>query len=297
MNVGRTPTAIMQQPSTSTSKEGEQQHQGQRDDGVEGGAGAGMIMHWAHTVNLPMSRFRPDPSPSAKERVIWCADGILRGAYLLEKSPGAENTHATVVNRGTGAGGANTNYHGKRFEEKTDNRPRLMAEGYVKTNLPTSATKSKKTLGTRVYDHCLVKTHEDPRSTTTFVSQSGLKAYMKHTYGIPLFRCPDEAYITTFADGRRTVVKILEKKEQNVSGSVETKLWSGPSLKREYELVLGPEFEVVYGFCVSDYLKTRMVSADAKYQLLNTILGENRIAALFGDDADYFESLDAWLRK
>jgi len=29
-------------------------------------------------------------------------------------------------------------------------------------------------------------------------------------------------------------IKIVEKKEQNVEGSVETKLWSSPSLKREY---------------------------------------------------------------
>ena len=52
-----------------------------------------------------------------------------------------------------------------------------------------------------------------------------------------------------------SLIKILEKKEQNVEGSVETKLWSGPSLKREYELVLGNDFKVHYGFCVSEFLK------------------------------------------
>ena len=52
----------------------------------------------------------------------------------------------------------------------------------------------------------------------------------------------------------------MEKKEQNVSGSVETKLWSGPSLKREYAIVLGNEFEVHYGFSVSNFLKDKLTS-------------------------------------
>jgi len=55
--------------------------------------------------------------------------------------------------------------------------------------------------------------------------------YMKNKYNIELFRCPDEAYIIEYTSGRK-VIKILEKKEQNVEGSVETKLWSGPSLKK-----------------------------------------------------------------
>jgi hypothetical protein len=87
----------------------------------------------------------------------------------------------------------------------------------------------------------------------------------------------------------------LEKKEQNVDGSVETKLWSGPSLKREYELVLGPDFEVHYGFCVSEYLQKKMLSAEKKYTVLNKILGEQNIAVLFGDNANYFETLDDWI--
>ena len=32
-----------------------------------------------------------------------------------------ENTQLIIINKGTGAGGANTNYYGKKFEEKTNN--------------------------------------------------------------------------------------------------------------------------------------------------------------------------------
>jgi hypothetical protein len=82
-----------------------------------------------------------------------------------------------------------------------------------------------------------------------------------------------------------------------VEGSVETKLWSGPSLKREYELVLGNDFEVHYGFCVSEFLKKKIISEVKKYKILNTILHENNIPVLFGDDENYFETLDGWFNS
>ena len=119
---------------------------------------------------------------------------------------------------------------------------------------------------------------------------------MKNKYNIDLFRCPDEAYIIEYTSGRK-VIKILEKKEQNVSGSVETKLWAGPSLKREYELVLGQCFEVSYGFCVSNYLKDKLISNEKKYTILNTILTESNILVLFGDDENYFETFDTWFNS
>jgi len=190
----------------------------------------------------------------------------------------------SIINRGTGACGVNTNYYGKKFEEKTNNQQRLLEMGYIKT----SFTKNPK----KAYDYYLIKTYED--KTIVFVLQNGLKHYMTNKYNIDLFRCPDEAYIIEYNDGRK-VIKILEKKEQNVEGSVETKLWSGPSLKREYEIVLGSEFTVFYGFCVSDFLKNKLVSNEKKYIILNTIFNEVNIVVLFGDDENYFETFDNWL--
>lgn len=191
---------------------------------------------------------------------------------------------SSIVNRGTGAGGANTNLYGKRFEEKTNNRPRLVNAGFIQNSF---TKKPKKT-----YDYYLTQTYEN--KTITFVMQNGLKMYMKNKYGIDVFRCPDEAYIIEYNTGHKVIV-ILEKKEQNVEGSVETKLWSGPSLKREYELLLGSDFTVHYGFCVSDFLKKKLTSNENKYLILNTIFAENNIVTLFGDDDDYFDKLDYWL--
>jgi hypothetical protein len=188
-----------------------------------------------------------------------------------------------INNRGTGAGGANTNYYGKKFEEKTNNEQRLLEMGYIKASFTQKPKKA--------YDYYLLKTFET--KTIVFVLQNGLKMYMKNKYNIDLFRCPDEAYIIEYTNGRK-VIKILEKKEQNVEGSVETKLWSGPSLKREYELALGNEFTVFYGFCVSNFLKQKLISNEKKYTILNTIFNENNITVLFGDDENYFETFDTW---
>jgi hypothetical protein len=208
--------------------------------------------------------------------------------HTNHESP-SQNTHkysaSILMNRGTGAGGSNTNYYGKKFEEKTNNSHRLLDLGYSQH----SFTKNTKTQ----YDY-LSKTVDD--KTIVFVLQSGLKKYMKNKYNINLFRCPDEAYIIEYATGRK-VIKILEKKEQNVEGSVETKLWSGPALKREYEIVLGNDFEIVYGFCVSDFLKNKLVSTEPKYTILNTIFNENNITVLFGDNENYFETVNNWINN
>ena len=196
------------------------------------------------------------------------------------------NTINPPTNKGTGAGGSNTNYYGKKFEEKTNNEKRLLDMGYDKNSFSTKPTKSS--------DYYLSKKFED--KTIVFVLQSGLKKYMKIKYNKELFRCPDEAYIIEYSDGRKAI-KILEKKEQNREGSVETKLWAGPSLKREYELFLGSEFNVSYGFCVSDFLKNKLISNETKYTTLNSIFIENNIVVLFGENENYFTTLDIWYNQ
>jgi len=188
-----------------------------------------------------------------------------------------------VVNRGTGAGGANTNLHGKTFEEKTNNQQRLLEMGYEKGSFQNTNTQG--------YDY-LSKQFENKQ--ITFVLQNGLKKYMRYKYNIELFRCPDEAYIIEYYTGE-TVIKILEKKEQHVSGSVETKLWAGPGLKREYEIMLDGICKVYYGFCVSEYLQKKMCSDEKKYTILTTILKEHDIVTLFGDDDNYFEKVNEWV--
>jgi hypothetical protein len=122
---------------------------------------------------------------------------------------------------------------------------------------------------------------------------------MKKYYNIDAFRCPDEAYVIKYKDGRK-IIKVLEKKEQNVDGSVETKLWACPSLKREYEIVLNTNntndnFIVYYALCVNDFLYKSLTSDKQKYQILRKILQETDVTFFQGDVDNYFERLYQWL--
>ena len=201
--------------------------------------------------------------------------------------------------RGDGAGGANTNTYGKAFEAKTCTLPRLVKQGYSFVYFSKPKSVPEPALVPELIRPTMLKHGYLSQNNTSFVTQTGLKKYLKHVFAIEdLFRCPDEAFIRhALTPGAPTVVKILEKKEQRVEGSVETKLWSGPSLKREYELLLGPQFKVEYAFCVNGYLKDKLHSGKRKYEILGTILKEHNIQVLYGDDPDYFATLDDWVQR
>jgi len=183
-----------------------------------------------------------------------------------------------IMNKGIGAGGRNTNINGKKFEEKTNNENILIENGY-KFNYYANI-KNK-------FNYYLSKEFEN--KTIYYTLQNGLKKFIKVKYNIELFRCPDEAYIIEYDDGRK-IIKIIEKKEQNVEGSIETKLWSSPSLKREYEIILGEGFNVEYCLCISDFLKN-------KFNILKQILDENNIIILYGDDMDYFIKINEFINN
>ena len=195
-----------------------------------------------------------------------------------------DNIKKLTISKGTGAGGSNTNKFGKKFEDKTNNEKVIIHKNYSKIHI----SKSSKNRFNYIYS----KQIENKK--VSFVSQSGLKLYMKEKYNIQLFRYPDEAYIIENTEGLK-ILKILEKKEQRVEGSVETKLWAGPSLKREYEIILSGIFNVEYAFCVSNFIKNKINSNNKKYITLSQILKENRIEVLFGDDDNYFNNLKKWI--
>ena len=182
-----------------------------------------------------------------------------------------------IKNRGTGAGGANTNLKGKTFEEETSNEHRLLENGFTKTKY----TLEKDNISEKI----------------SYVSQGSLKKYMKEKYGKALFRNPDEAYIIEYPDGRKPHLLILEKKAQNVAGSVDTKLLAGPLFREEYELSLDNVFIVHYAFCVSSFLQTYIESDKIKWVIFNKLMEKHDIPILFGDSPDYFSTLDAWISK
>ena len=81
-----------------------------------------------------------------------------------------------------------------------------------------------------------------------------------------------------------------------MEGSVDTKLLAGPGFLEEYRMSLGENFDVEYAFCVSNFLKEKVVSEEPKWRCLREINKKYGITVLYGDDADYFEKLDAWIQ-
>jgi hypothetical protein len=190
------------------------------------------------------------------------------------------STMSTLINKGTGAGGANTNATGIAFETKTDNESRLLSSGWVKKLIPSAKGK---------YAYYL----ENADNTICYMTQNGLKSYVKHFHNKELFREPDEAYL--FRNGDKYTLRVLEKKNQNGPGSVDTKLCAGQWFKDEYKECLGEQFVIEYAFCISSYLKKEYLSDTPKFRTMRKLHAEQSISVLFGDDEDYFTTLDAWL--
>ena len=205
------------------------------------------------------------------------------------------------INKGTGAGGSNTNVNGKSFEMKTSNEPRLLDSGFVRKNIPG--------VGYKIKNGFYYEKQITPTTTVVYLTQGGLKAYFKHFFGKEMCRCPDEAYLFEQKDGDDGVsytLKILEKKNQNKSGSVDTKLLAGKAFIDEYIYCLGGDgdgdggsgsapFTVEYAFCINEFLKKDYIADTKKSKALRFIHKKDGISVLFGDDTDYFDTLDAWL--
>jgi hypothetical protein len=207
----------------------------------------------------------------AIESQVWDAD-----TKATVKHRWKEINDPNSINKGTGAGGATTNENGKKFEQDTNSEVHLLKENFTKNSFGLS------------------KTFED--KTVTFTAQAAFKKFIKAKYNRDVCRHPDEAFIVEFKLGRKLVI-IIEKKAQNVQGSVETKLWAAPSLKREYEICLGDDFEVCYGLCLNGILANWLVSDQLKYKILLQILLENKIKFFNGCKEDYFEKLKQWFSK
>jgi hypothetical protein len=182
-------------------------------------------------------------------------------------------------------GGANTTLYGKSFELETNMHHKLIELGY-------SLIKMNNTK----YGYYLIKSFGfRNKNKIIYFTQSGVKTYFKINFGITLFRNPDEAYLVK--NNNKYILKIIEKKEQHCEGSVETKLWAGPSLKREYELLLGEKFTVEYSYCLNKFLSRKISSKHKKYNILKEILKENDIKIFKSYKKSYNKKLLDWINK
>jgi len=198
---------------------------------------------------------------------------------------GPSDTHLEPVaavaapkNRGTGAGGAETNASGIAFELQTSIIPRLNELGYQKSQMDN--TKNGYTMNKIYSDHGVI-----------FMTQAGLGKFFVNT---GIFRNPDEAFLVIDKTGKKTL-KILEKKNQTGAGSVDSKLALGPYFVEEYQEVLGSGIEIQYAFCLCDFLKKEYLSDKKKWRTLRTINDRHGIKVFFGEDAGYLDDIAAWV--
>jgi hypothetical protein len=179
-----------------------------------------------------------------------------------------------VQNRGNGAGGKQTNINGKLWETVTSNESNLLKNGF------------------ELRDGYLVM--EKNETIITYFSQGQLKRFFLNKYGLILCRNPDEAYLIQKND--KMVLKILEKKFQNVDGSVEDKLLTGNQIKREYTMSLESlNIDVSYAYCISEFLEKKIKSNKLKFVIWNRLFLQDDIKILFGENDDYFIKLNEWI--
>ena len=194
------------------------------------------------------------------------------------------------VNKGTGAGGKNTNKTGLNFEKISDSVPKLLDDGFIRKNYQDSKKSINK------FSFYLEKILLN--KTIVFLTKNGLKEYFKIFLNFDIFRQPDEAYLIKNNDETDKTYKllILEKKHQNTSGSVSDKLGLGPYFIYEYtKSINNPKIVVEYAFCLSNYLKSEYLSNTKKYEILRKYNVENNIKVFFGEDSDYHQQLHDWI--
>jgi hypothetical protein len=191
-----------------------------------------------------------------------------------------------IINKGTGAGGAKTNYNGLNFEEKTSIENNLDKLKYVKKEIKINKSKG--------YYYQYIKDNIN----IIYLKKNSFKLYFQKEFNIITYRQPDEAYL--IKNDNKYILKILEKKNQNVEGSVEEKLKTGAFNRREYELMINNteyNFSVVYCFCVSKFLQNKLESDNIKYKNIKKIMEEDKVGLLYGDDDNYIDKLCDWINK
>jgi len=191
-----------------------------------------------------------------------------------------------MANKGTGAGGKNTVINGLLFEKKTSIEDKLLENNFNKI---ISNKKNK-------YGYCFECIKQNIK--IIYLTQNGFKIYFKKMFNIDVYKQPDEAFIIFNNNNNEINIKILEKKNQTVEGSVEDKLKTGNFIRREYIKMLKSIKninKIEYAFCVSKFLQDKFQSNQIKYNNMLEILAEDNIKLFFGEDKNYFDLLFSWL--
>ena len=192
-----------------------------------------------------------------------------------------------IINKGTGAGGYKTTLHGNTFELFTSIELKLLENNFNKIILDKKST----------YGYYFEKNVDNKQ--ILYFTQFGFKKYFKKTLNINIYKNPDEAFV--IYSNNEYNIKILEKKNQNVEGSVEDKLKTGDFNRREYLKIFNKELNnkfkinIDYAFCISKFLQNKFESNNIKYINIKEIMDEDNIKLFYGEDKSYFYNLLKWI--
>ena len=160
-----------------------------------------------------------------------------------------------IVNRGTGAGGANTNQNGLSYEELTD-----LKDKFKSYNLNTTDN---------VYEVVFQgHTRKFLQANKCALHKYMVKKGERNLDLLPAAGCkqPDEAYI----DPEEKILFIIEKKFQQTGGSVDEKIQTGPFKQMHYK-ELFPNYKLHYIYCLSDWFKKDEYKSTLHYLKTNDI--------------------------
>lgn len=219
--------------------------------------------------------------------------GIISEEYVRETFSNIISSkskyHIRRHNKGIGAGGAKTNANGLPFEKEA------MLNDF-RTIEPTCINPSKKGTIQSNMKKVLMLPNHPKYSCIVYVNKGGFNKFMNQyqpTSSKKFYREPDGAYICfPKSNGDKIVIKIVEIKNQNVSGSVMEKLFMTSELRYYYEKMFnGYEFQFMY--CLSDYHK-----CDTEKERFADILdsfSRNNIQHLYVKTESYQEDLGTWV--
>ena len=170
--------------------------------------------------------------------------------------------NSIIVNNGTGAGGANTNNHGLPYEELTD----------LHTEFQTFSKID--------YGSIIRFNYPYDEKSYIYTKQSNLFKCMRNKINTEIPKAhgcknPDECYIDT----ENKVIFIIEKKFQQVSGSVCEKIQTPDFKIWQYSRTF-QGYEIVYVYCLSDWFK-KNCKAELEY------LEYKHIPVFWGTDQNY----------
>ncbi len=140
-----------------------------------------------------------------------------------------------------------------------------------------------------------------------YTIQSGFKKYLNKFYDIKtIFRIPDEAILIIDKVTKNILnIKLIEIKSQTMSGSIETKLWAAPMLKKEYYIYFNNlnhkniyNLKLDYILTTNNWLYSKINNKFIlKYNILLKILKEYKIYIYNGDNIHYYKYIDIIIFK